>query len=325
MGRKNTGDGKKPPLLKKRTSNRDKTLSKYAEAQIPQGAVIDFVFYEDFNADGLKEAAIGITRFTPFPPDSAVLLIHRSVDGMVHNWLSASEGTSAAEHPGTHDNADVADMDADGRPELVLSLAHGQEHCTSVYIFDWNEDGVHLAWRSEKSFYHGSMEVNDIDGDGMPEIIVESGTQTGCEVISMKEASYHVRESCIYKWDGRDYTKHAYRVHMPYESYNLAVCFINALWAKDYGSAFEMVVMPGFLGLDGLDDSSMTAFKSYISRKVRPVLARNLSKGKLVPAEPYDTCCQFAGAEDYFVVELVRVNGVIKVYSLQITKRHISE
>jgi hypothetical protein len=180
---------------------------------------------------------------------------------------------------------------------------------------------MHLAWHSEKDFYHGSMEVCDIDGDGTAEIIIESGTHAGNEIIAMEDTCYHVRNGCACKWNGQDYVESVHPVRMPYESYNTAVDFIRALWLKNYRSAFEMVVMPGFLGLTGLDDSSYAAFRNYIARKVRPVLSRNLSAGKLIPSEPYDTCCQFSGPGDCFTIELVRVKSVMKVYSLEITKK----
>ena len=323
MSKKNGGSGRKPKSQEKIASGYNQCMSEYASALISDGAVIDFVFYEDFDGDGLQEAVIGFTRFTPFPPDSAVMLIHKTPDGLEHQWLSAMEESSASEHSGIYDNAVAADTDGDGRPELVLSQVIGYEHDVSVLLFDWADKEVHLAWRSEKEFYHGSMEVRDIDEDGTAEIVIESGTHTGNEIIEMKDACYHVRKGCFYKWNGQDYIESMVQVRMPYESYNTAVDFIRALWLKDYRKAFEMVVMPGFLGLTGLDDSSLTAFKNHIIRKVRPVLQRNLSKGKLIPSEPYDTCCQFTGYEDCFTVELVRTKSELKVYDLEITKRNM--
>lgn len=321
MSKKSGGDGSKLKRSEKKSSGNELRMSEYAAAQITEGAVIDFVFYEDFDADGLKEAVIGFTRFTPFPPDSAVLLIHKTPNGMEHSWLSTTDDPYEMDCCRTYDNAVAADTDGDGKPELVLSQVFGLEHDISVFIFDWTDEGVHLAWHSEKDFYHGSMEVSDIDGDEMAEIVIESGTNAGNDIIALNDACYRVREGRAYKWNGKNYVESVQQVRMPYESFNIAVDFISALWSKDYCRAFGMVEMPGFLGLAGLDDCSMTAFKSHIARKFRPVLQRNLSKGKLIPAEPYDTCCQFSGPEDCFTVELVRVKGVLKVYSLEIVKR----
>jgi len=323
MGKKSGGSGRKPKQPKDIALKNEESMSEYAAAQISEGAVIDFVFYEDFDSDGLKEAVVGITRFTPFPPDSAVLLVHKTSNGIEHNWLSTAEKSAAPDRCGIYDNAVAADTDGDGKLEIVISQVLGHEHDISVFVFDWTDEGVHLAWHSKNSFYHGNMEVIDIDGDGIAEIVIESGTLTGNEIIEIQGACYHVRKGCVYKWNGQDYAESSNQVRMPYESYNTAVDFIRSIWLKQYERAYEMVVMPGFLGLAGLDNSSLAAFRTYIVRKVRPALLRNLSKSKLYPSEPYDTCCQFTGSEDCFTVELVRVENVIKVYGLEITKKSI--
>jgi len=320
MSKKSVCKGNNPKATEKEKMTSEKSMSEYAATQLPDGAVVDFVFCEDFNGDGIKEAVVGFTRFTPFPPDSAVLFIYRTANTLEHNWLSVTQGASETQVCGTHDNAAAADTNGDGKPELVLSQVLGHEHDISVFIYEWSDKAANLVWRSEKGFYHGNMEVRDIDGDGIAEIIIECGTHTGKEVIEMEEACYHVRKGCVYKWNGLDYAEAAYQVRMPYESYNIAVEFIRAIWLKDYCAAFEMVVMPGFLGIKGLDDSSLNAFKEYAAKKIRPALLRNLSDGMLIPSEPYDSCCQFSGSEDCFNVELVRVNNVIKIYALEIKK-----
>lgn len=323
MIKKNGDGGGKPKQRKNKALKDELSLSEYVAAQISEGAVIDFVFYDDFDSDGSKEAVVGITRFTPFPPDSAVLLVQKKSGKMEHKWLSTIEKPMTQELYGIYDNAVAADTDGDGRPEIVISQVIGHEHDISVFLFDWTDEGVQLAWHSKTGFYHGSMEVNDIDGDGIAELVIESGTLAGSEIIEMQGACYHVRKAGVYKWNGQDYAESSTQVRMPYESYNTAVNFIRSLWLKQYETAYDMVVMPGFLGLAGLDDCSLSAFKTYASRKIRPVLLRNLSKGKLCPSEPYDTCCQFAGYEDCFTVELIRVGRVMKVYALEITKKNI--
>ncbi len=319
MSGKSAGDGSKPESPKKKVAKKEQCMSEYAAAQLPNSAVIDFVFHEDFNADGLKEAVVGFTQFIPFPPESAVLLVNRTPEGFRHSWLSATD--TAAAPQGTFDNAVVTDTNGDGRPELILSLADGQEHSIVITIFGWSGDGLHPVWHSPMSFYHGSMEVDDIDKDGIAEIIIESGTYSGSEIIAMKDTCYHVREGCVFKWNGCEYVRCAGQVQLPYESYNTAVEFLEAVWSKDYRKAFDKVVMPGFVGLKGLDDSSLAAFKVFINKKVRPLLMQNLLNGKLIPSEPYNTCCQFAGNENYFTIELVRENNTMKVYGIEITKK----
>lgn len=303
MGRKKTG--------------KNQRLSEYTSAQLPKGAVPQFIYYEDFDNDGRKEAVIGITRFSPFPPDSAIIFVKEEQDSFDHTWLHFSEQTSSL---GIIDNAAAADTDGDGVPELVVSRVLSHEQDIDIVIFDWPEKDVNQVWHCGRSYFHGSMELDDIDGDGIKEILVESGTHTGAEIIALKDACYYVREGCAYKWDGLDYTPIANHVRMPYVSYNTSVAFLNAIFQQDYDSGYDMVIMPGFLGLKGLDDSSLTAFKSYIDKNVLPHLIRNISKGKLIPAEPYETCCRFVGTEDCFTIELVREKNRMQISNLAISK-----
>ncbi len=303
---------------RKRTE-RKRRLSEYTSEQLPAGSVIQFVYYEDFNNDGQKEAVIGITRFSPFPPDSAVILVKEKEDSFDHSWIHFSDRACAA--CGIIDNAAAADTDGDGVPELIVSRVLSHEQDIDIMVLDWPEKDTLKIWHSGRTFFHGSMELNDIDADGISEILVESGTQTGEEIIALKESFYHVREGFAYKWDGEGYTPKANQVRMPYESYNTAVGFLKAIWLQDYDSAYDMVILPGFLGLAGLDDSSPEAFRSYIGRNVLPHLTRNLSKGRLIPAEPFDTCCRFMGAEDCFTIELVCEKNRIRILSLIISKK----
>ena len=325
MDRKSGDDGGRADIKKAGTAGNGLSVSDYAAAHIPEGSVVDFVFYEDFNSDNINEAVIGITHFAPFPPESAVMLVQSDGKKLRHSWLSIADIRTAHECPALFDNAVAADTDGDGKPELVLSLFYGQEHDIAVSVFDWIDGELRQAWRSSGSYCYGSMETEDVDGDGISEIIIESGTHAGNEIIETNDTCYHVREACCFKWDGSRYVRRPYRVRMPYESYNLAVDFLKAVWLKDYSKAFNMVVLPGFLGLAGLDDSSLAAFKRYVSRRLRPALQKNIIKGKLAPLEPYDTCCQFSGPEDCFTVEMARVNGAVKIYSLEIAKNTLPE
>mgnify|MGYP000155939727 CR=1 FL=1 len=323
MGRKNEDDGKKPEQNNKRRTGKTRRLSEYAASKMPKGAVIDFIFYEDFNNDSLKEAVIGVTRFTPFPPDSAILIVKSGRNGSIeHQWLPLQDGPHGYEQAAVIDNAAAADVDADGLPELVVSRVLSHEHDIDITVIDWKGDNAYHAWHSSRTFFHGSMEVNDADGDGIAEIIAECGTGTGHEIISMEETCYHVRESFMYKWDGSCFSEKPYSVKMPYISYNTAVNFLRCIWLRNYEKAYSMVVIPPFLGLVGLDDNSLPAFRNYIDRKVLPALARNLAKGKLVPAEPYDACCHFSGPEDDFTVELTKDSDGAKICGLVISRKY---
>lgn len=296
-------------------------FSEYAWKLIPEGAVLNFVFHEDFDGDGVREAFAGFTEFSPFPPETTILYIKPVEEGYIHKFLYLPDNTNYEGCPGIYDNAAAADTDGDGRPELVVSFAAGNGHYLTLCIFDCAEGLPELAWQSEDAWYHGSAEVADLDGDGLYEIAVEKGTDTGQEILALSEACYHVREGLELRWSGSAYKGTPGQVRTPYQSYNTAVNFLLSLWRKDYKTCYKMAALPAFLGIDGLDDSSPAAFRKYVSKRIRPVLMRNLSKGKLVPGEPCDTCCLFTGAEDDITVELYPQNGLFRVSGVSIFKR----
>lgn len=298
-------------------------MSDYVKEIIPEGAVLDFIFYEDFDGDGIKEAIIGFTEFLPFPPESSVLYIRSSGECYKHEELLSSNNHTDIRSFGIFDNAAAEDTDGDGLPEFVLSLAVENGHYTTVFVFDWTAGKPVLRWYSDEDFYHGSIEVLDIDDDGVCEIIIDRGITEGSEILALDKACYHFRESTIFKWDGIGYNGMPHKVRMPYLSYNTAVIFLNALWNRDFKCAYGMAVMPGFLGLDGLDDSSYGAFKRYAEKNIRPVLQRNLTMGKFVPAEPYDTYCLFNGSHDDLTIELVKNKNRIMVQCLNIYKKNL--
>jgi len=302
----------------RKNKKKKRKLSEYTLSQLPAGAIPQFIYYEDFNNDGRKEAAVGITCFSPFPPDSAVIFVKEEQDSYNHVWLHFSE--QAFHSCGIIDNAAAADIDGDGVPELVVSRVLSHEQDIDIVVFDWPSNDMERVWHSGRTFFHGSMEIEDIDGDGIDEILIESGANTGEEIISLQDTFYHFREGNAYKWDGTSFKLIEHQVRMPYVSYNASVKFLRAIFHQDYDSAYDMVIMPGFLGLEGLDDSSKDAFRRYIEVNVLPKLEHNLAKGRLVPAEPFDTCCKFMGAEDCFTVELVRKKNEIMILGLVISQ-----
>ncbi len=308
--------------MNKKNTIKVKRMSEYAASQIPDGAVVDFIFFEDFNNDSTKEAVIGVTRFSPFPPDAAILVVKKGECGkMEHFWLPLQDEALKDEGGWVFDNAATADIDGEGAPELVVSRVWSHEHEIDIIVIDWAGDVAYPVWRSERTFFHGSMKLADIDGDGISEIIAECGTGEGSDVISLEESCYHVRESYAYKWNGSGFQSQPNCVSMPYISYNMAVDFLKTTWMAEYVRAYQMVVMPSFLGLSGLDDSSLSAFEAYIDKRIMPVLSRNLGKGRLIPTEPYDTCCRFLGNEDEITIEFVTQDDGVRISKVTFSRR----
>lgn len=317
-------DEKRPgdvsPAGKDKKNRSGQSMAAYIKKLIPSKAIIDFVYKEDFDGDGMEEALVGYTELIPFPPETSVIWVKAEGEDLSHVKLMPDIGRGA-EQGGVFDNAAVADTDGDGLPELVLSLSAGSGHYISVVVCDWAEGTPVSYLIGKEPLYHGSMEVADIDNDGIHEVITDRGTMEGSEILSFDEAGYHMRKSCCYKWDGLSYKASACEVRMPYLSFNKAVLFIQYLWQQEYKKAYDMVIMPGFVGLSGLDDSSINEFKKYVNRMVRPVLRKNLSKSRLVPSEPYENYCLFSGIYDDISVELVNKDGQILVQSLGIHKK----
>lgn len=316
-----TRNGKIPGSAKKGKRKPGKNMAAYVKAMIPSGAVLDFVFKEDFDGDGKGEGIVGFTEFTPFPPESSVVYIKNGPEGFVHEDLFIHANEPGLCSYGITDEAVLEDVNGDGTKELVLSMAAGNSHNLTVLVFQWKDGAFLPVWRSKETCFHGSMEVTDINGTGSYGIIIDTGTMDGAEILSLGEACFHVRKSCLFKWDGTNYTRGPHSVRMPYLSYNAAVKFLLYIWMKEYRKAYEMVIMPAFLGLDGLGDSSCRAFTRYLEKSIRPALERNIDKGKLIPAEPYDTYCTFYGPEDDFSIELVRRDQQVKIRGLNIFKK----
>lgn len=308
------------PVKKDRKTKNGQGMTGYLKRLIPSKAIIDFVFKEDFDGDGLPEAVVGYTELVPFPPETTIVWLKTEGTELKHVVL-LPEGERNETHGGIFDNAAAVDTDNDGLPELVLSLSSGNGHHITVNIFDWPKSEPVLIWKSGEPCYHGSMYVADTDNDGTYEIITDSGTMEGREILAYEEAGYHMRKSCRYKWDGSSYTGSSHEVRAPYLSYNKAVLFLQYLWQQEYKKAYEMVIMPGFVGISGLDDSSLNEFKKFVNKHIRPVLRRNLSKGRLVPSEPYENFCLFSGCHDDISVELANKNGIIFIQSLGIHKK----
>lgn len=293
----------------------------YLKKIIPSSAIIDFVFYEDFNGDGIREAVVGFTEFIPFPPESFVIYLKNSGSELKHIEMLSTLLKEGSHNCGIFDNIAIADLDNDDIPEIVLSLAAGNGHHITLFVFDCLNDEPRLVWQSEESFLHGSMEVLERDNEGVVRIIANSGTYEGNELIGMDEASYHVRKSCCYTWNGSTFAGSEHQVRMPYKSYNAAVAFIMYLLKHEYKKAYEMVLMPGFMGLKGLDDCSLEAFRKYVCKQIIPVLQRNLAKKKLIPSEPYDDFCLFCGVYEDIAVEFVNKGGRLLIQCVNIYKK----
>jgi len=229
-------------------------MSQYVQKLIPEDAIVNFIFKEDFDGDGTSEAVIGYSILEAW--DFSVLYVNRYNDGYKHKLVL----TTGGENPdsiydvadgmyGLLDVACVADTNGDGKPELVLALTAGNGHFITPLIFHWEGKVPSLAWRTGEGFYQGLQRVNDVDGDGIYEIIVEHSIYNEYGIIQGSEANPHIRTSNYYKWNGETYLPNQYTLSKPeYDAYNTAANFLISLWNDNYEYAYKHITAPSFLG-----------------------------------------------------------------------------
>ncbi|MGI6605395.1 MAG: hypothetical protein ACOX2S_10330 [bacterium] len=300
-------------------------MADFVRSLIPQDAKINFIFRTDVDGDGSTEGLVGYTVLDAGGHlVSHVLLIRPVGEGFISHKLLATSlepdslydaddglyGTLAASY--------LADTNGDGRQDLVVGLAAGRGHYLKAHIIRFGEEQPALIWSLEEGAYHGSLDVLDVDGDKVSEIIVEGSTWCGEQILSLAEADPHVRLSTCHKWNGQSYSSFPYQVKQPENaSYNVAVAYLGALWEGDYQTAYNLTQLPGFLGLKGLDDSSLDAFREHVDEHIMPELLRNLEKGRLQPQDVHPAYCFFAGINDLIQVSLEHEQGEPKVASIQ--------
>ena len=90
-------------------------MAGYLKRLIPSKAIIDFVFKEDFDGDGLEEAVVGYTELIPFPPETSVVWVKSEGTEFKHALL-LPEHDGREVHAGIFDNAAAVDTDNDGLP-----------------------------------------------------------------------------------------------------------------------------------------------------------------------------------------------------------------
>jgi hypothetical protein len=304
--------------------------SEYVRELLPDWAEVNFIFREDFDGDGREELLLGYSFTEPEQHSGLhfeVLWLASCPHGFVRRLiLSTVPGADsmygeADDIYGVFDAAYAADTNGDGRPELILGLTAGNGHFVTPYVFHWMRGLPMLVWRTAEAYGHGALDVVDEGGEGIFEISIESSRFADeTEIVSVPEAGPHLRERSVCRWNGHTYVCDTHPASRLHSGYQAAVSFLWSLWKGDYEIAYRLTLLPTFLGLDGLDDSSLDAFRRQVDEQLRPALVRNLDRGGLLP-EPSHSFCWFEGAEDFFSLGLMGDKDGVKVVSVYVNPK----
>jgi len=299
-------------------------IAQYIHGLLPPSAEITFLYQEDFDGDKQNEIVLGYTNWESFPPVFSVYLINFNGEELTHSCILTNTCNpkslydESAGIEGIIDCAFVADTNGDGKSELIIALATGNGHFLTPYIFHWVNKTPALVWKEEKTFYHGSLDVKDVDLDGIFETVIEESIWYGKDIFSLAEASPHMRLCSIYKWDGRAYEQKPFLPQDPIRiGHNISLQFLVSIAKGEYTSAYKLIQLPYFLGLDALDDSSLDAFQRHVNKNILPLLNRNLQQGLLTPVD----FGFFEGTEHDFIFQWSKDKECIKIHSIAINSK----
>lgn len=145
---------------------------------------------------------------TDFNRDGKTDIVARGVDGFVRVYLQNTPAkwiTIKIEAP-HHDGTDVADIDKDGDPDIVIN-GLWYEAPSDLVNGVWKKHDYAPRWYMQKTGPKGSwfdnntkVNVNDIDDDGWPDIFISNAENSGYAI-------------CWYKNPGKDFDKN-WQEHM---------------------------------------------------------------------------------------------------------------
>jgi len=137
-----------------------------------------------------------------FNKDGKTDVVARGVDGFVRVYIQSPKNkwiTIKIEAP-HHDGTDVADIDRDGDPDIVIN-GLWYEAPADIVNGTWTKHDFAARWYQQKTGKNGAwfdnntkVTVNDIDEDGWPDIFVSNAENTGYAI-------------CWYKNPGKGFDK----------------------------------------------------------------------------------------------------------------------
>ncbi len=137
-----------------------------------------------------------------FKRDGKIDIVSRGVDGYIRVYMQNTPLTWTViniEAP-QHDGTDVADIDRDGDPDIVIN-GLWYETPSDSYKGTWTKHDYAPRWYLQKTGKNGSwfdnntkLTVYDIDDDGWPDIFISNAENSGYAI-------------CWYKNPGKDFDK----------------------------------------------------------------------------------------------------------------------
>lgn len=142
----------------------------------------------DLNNDGLFEiimpADITANQSAGLPQTGGILhLFNNQLTQTVPGWKAQIASSTTADYRGRYEEqsmwstAQVADLDRDGRPEIIVGTGNFFQDARGSYIKVWNSDGTLRMTLPTEGRTLAAPLVTDLDGDGKLEIV--AGTISG--------------------------------------------------------------------------------------------------------------------------------------------------
>lgn len=299
--------------------------SEYIKTLVNDNKRIAFIFKEDFDGDGSDEILIGLDIGEGFQTVCKLLYVFYENNEWRHIWLLSTmyEDDTSLYHAygvGIYDSVYAADTRGVGRTDLVIGFAAGNGHFVTPVVIFWDDSKQPLMWQYDETFYHGSLYLVPTEKANTYNIVVENSNASDLDIFSFAESGVHIRQATVFEWKVSTYiTKACEPRGLERRAYNVCEAFLSAVWHKDYPSAYEMVLLSNFMGIDGLGDHSLNAFTLYVDENILPVMAENLKYSRLTAEIPEFTYCNFIGKKYTISLNLAEHKGKYKITSFYAT------